>query len=104
MFISWIMNCVSSVSFSILINGQPTSIFYLSRGLRQGDPLSPFLFILCMKGFSTMLRHAEQQQSSHGVPFSHQGLSISHLFFADNSLPFVRVAQEEVSVLLQIIQ
>lgn len=104
MFISWIMHSVSSVSFSILINGQPTPTFSPSRGLLQGDPLSPFLFIICMEGFSTMIRHAEQQESLHGVPFGHRGLSVSHLFFADDSLLFVHAVQEEVFALLQIIQ
>lgn len=89
-FISWIMNCVSSVSFSVLINGQPTTIFYPARGLRQGDPLSPFPFILCMEGFSTMIHRAEQHCSLHGIPFGNQNITVSHIFFADDSLIFAR--------------
>jgi hypothetical protein len=52
---SWIQHCISSVRFSVLINGVPFGFFGCSRGVRQGDPLSPFLFVLVMEAFSRML-------------------------------------------------
>lgn len=63
------MNCVSSVSFSILINGHPTETFRPTQGLRQGDPISPFLFILCAEGFSALLRQAEMHDTISGMSF-----------------------------------
>ncbi|XP_021754445.1 uncharacterized protein LOC110719774 [Chenopodium quinoa] len=66
-FVSLIMRCLSSVSYSILVNGFLTSSFVPSRGLRQGDLISPFLFLICAEGFSALLRNAEQSRMVHGV-------------------------------------
>lgn len=63
----WIMQCVSTVSYSILINGEPTSFFKSSAGLRQGDPLSSYLFILCMETLSTKLTAAQNSKDIHGI-------------------------------------
>jgi hypothetical protein len=53
---SWIACCVSTASFSVLINGSPAGFFNSSRGVRQGDPLSPFLFVVVMEAFSRMIK------------------------------------------------
>jgi hypothetical protein len=52
----WIMECISSASASILVNGSPTNEFKFERGLRQGDPLSPFLFLLAAEGLNVMMK------------------------------------------------
>ena len=102
-FVSSIMKCVQETSFSILINGQPSRHFLPSRGLRQGDPLSPFLFIICAEGLSTLLRDAEERKMIHGVKIGKKVDPISHLFFADDSLLFVRANEEEVENVLDIL-
>ena len=55
----WIHTCISTVQFSVLINGSPNNFFGSSRGLRQGDPLSPMLFLIVMEVLSRMLRRLE---------------------------------------------
>lgn len=54
----WIRECVSTASTAILINGSPTENFDLERGIRQGDPLSPFLFLIVAEGLSLMIKKA----------------------------------------------
>lgn len=55
-WISLIMMCVTTISYSVLINGEPKGRIVPTRGLRQGDPISPYLFLLCVGGLSVMLR------------------------------------------------
>lgn len=97
------MWCLSSVKYSILLNGFPTTSFAPSRGLRQGDPLSPFLFLICAEGFSALLRDAETRNAIHGIKICRGVPPISHLFFADESLLFTRACDTEADTIFEIL-
>ncbi|CAH9144348.1 unnamed protein product [Cuscuta epithymum] len=88
-FIMLVMNNLKSTFLSVLVNGSPQGFFKPLRGVKQGDPLSPFLFIIAAEGFSRALNwHMEQ---GHIKPYwmGNQGFPVSHLGFADDILVFL---------------
>jgi hypothetical protein len=88
---SWIERCISMAHFSVLINDTPSGFFSSSIGVRQGDPLSPFLFVIVMEVFSMMIAaaidHGRISSFSVGASLSER-VNISHLLFADDTLVF----------------
>ena len=89
-WVAMIMQCVSTVTYSILINGEPKGFIRPSRGLRQGDPLSPFLFLFCVEGLNALLCKVAEDKEIKGLSLCRQGPRITHLFFTDNYLLFCR--------------
>lgn len=98
-----IMNCISTASFSVVINGMVSGLIQLQRGLRQGCPLSPYLFILFAEVFSNLPMKAEEQKCIRGLRFG-KDTTISHLQFADDSLIFVRAAMDDCRHLKEIFE
>ena len=99
-----LLKCVSSVKYSIRINGKPCGNIVPTRGLHQGDPLSPYLFLSCAKGLSAMIKKATVEGDLHAVIVCRRGPKILHLFFADDSLIFCRASLEECDSLQRIFQ
>jgi ribonuclease HI len=89
-WIQLVMMCVTTVKYSVVINGEPCGHITPTRGIRQGDPISPYLFLLCAEVLSSMVSKANREGLLTGVPTSKRGPKISHLFFADDSLLFCR--------------
>jgi hypothetical protein len=103
-WVSLIMVCVRSVTYSIVINGQLVGNIIPSRGIRQGDPISSYLFILCAEALSAMLNQAENMGVITGMPTSKRGPRLSHLFFADNNLLFCKANSVEWHRLTKILE
>jgi ribonuclease HI len=85
-FVNLVLECVSTSSFSILVNGGQMENFKPSRGIRQGDPLSPYLFILCMEYLSLKIIEECDKNCWKGIKASRRGPVFSHLFFTDDLL------------------
>jgi hypothetical protein len=81
---------VKFVAYSVLINETPHGRIIPTRGIRQGDPLSSYLFLLCAEGLSSLLRKVEHDGHIIGIPTFARGFRLSHLIFADDSLLFCR--------------
>uniref|UniRef100_A0A803PLN3 Reverse transcriptase domain-containing protein n=1 Tax=Cannabis sativa TaxID=3483 RepID=A0A803PLN3_CANSA len=103
-WIEKIMRCVESVSFSVLINGEKIGNFQPTRGLRQGDSLSPYLFLLCSEGLSCLIHNAERAGDINGVQFGKNRVKVSHLFFADDSFVFLNAKDTECDTMKLILQ
>jgi len=83
----WMSGCVGSATASVLVNGSPTDEFNIERGLRQGDPLSPFLFLLAAEGFNVLMLYLLEAKLFHGYKVGcGDELCLTHLQFADDTL------------------
>jgi hypothetical protein len=94
----WIMGCVSSANFSVLINGSPFGFFIISRGLWQGFPLSPLLFLIIVEGLSRILLKLVEEGKLEGVSVTN-GVRITHLIFVDDVILFGKVSLTEWKIL-----
>ena len=102
-WVELLMACVTSATFAVMVNGEPHGYIKPTHGLRQGDPVSPYLFLLCAEGLSALIRKAEGEDLIRGVSICRGGPRISHLFFADDSVIFCRASRDDCNVLLQLL-
>jgi len=102
-WIALIMTCVKTMSYLVLVNGEPKGLIQPSRGIRQGDPLSPFLFLLCTEGLNSLIVKAEREGFIHGFSLNRGGSKLTHLLFVDNTLLFCKSSRSECQKVLEIL-
>lgn len=90
-WIDLVMSYITLVTYSMFVNERPGTTIIPTRGLRQGDPLSPNIFLLCAKGLNSMLNQTKNRRELHGAKFIRGGISTNHLLFADDCVLFCKL-------------
>lgn len=102
-WIDRIMTLVQSVTYSFLQNGNEFGKVVPQRGVRQGDPISPYIYILCAEGLSAIVRRNEEAGLLHGCKIARGAPTISHLLFADDCYFFFKATKSEAGVMKRIL-
>lgn len=102
-WINLVMNCINFVSYSILINDEPHGRIILTIGLRHGDSISPYLFVICAKVLGAMLEKVERDGELIGCQLLEGGQNLNHLSFANDSLLFCKANVLEWCQLQQVL-
>ena len=89
------MHCISTYSMSILWNSEPTAKFIPSRGIRQGDPLSQYIFVVCMERLSELIEEEVRRGDWRPIQASRGGPKLASLFFADDIILFAEATSEQ---------
>ncbi|GKV04880.1 hypothetical protein SLEP1_g16977 [Rubroshorea leprosula] len=92
----WISECLKTAEASILLNGSTTRQVKINKGLRQGDPLSPYLFLLVAEGLNGIISSAINHGLFDGIDIGSRGLKMSHLQFADDSILFGKAVEDNI--------
>lgn len=99
-WISLAMSCVTSFDLAVLWNGELTDKFCPRRGLRQGDPLSPYLFVFCIEKFSHIINEEVNCKKWKLIKIGRSCPPISHLFLADDLVLFAEASIEQMEVIM----
>jgi hypothetical protein len=102
-WVDLIMRCCSTVKYRYCFNGILTEDIIPERGLRQGDPISSYLFLYCAEAFSCLLNSAEEEGKLEGVKICQDTLSFNHLLFADDSLILLKVSEDSIHQLQHVL-
>lgn len=97
------MECIRSVSYSIFFKGEPKGNIKPTRGIRQGDRLSSYLFLLCLKGLNGLIPKVVTNGCIPGFSLCKNGSKVSHLFFVNDSLLFCRTSMSDIRTIQEIL-
>ncbi|XP_012477492.1 uncharacterized protein LOC105793109 [Gossypium raimondii] len=103
-WVDLVMKCISTTSYVVNTNGGYGRSFKPTRGLRQGDPLNPFLFLMCSEGLSALMRLASKERLLKAAKASRRGPKITHLLFADDCILFGEATARGATVLKEILK
>lgn len=95
-----IMKCITSTSLQVLWNGEATTSFNPSRGIRQGDPLSPYIYVICMERLTQTIEKAVQLGAWKAVKASRRGPQLSNLAFADDLILFGEASLDQAKIIM----
>lgn len=98
-WVGWIMECVTIASVNVFVNGSPSGEFKLERGIRQGDPLSPFLFLVATEGLNLLTKRAVERGLLKACKVGRERVEVSHIQYADDWLFMVEGNRENVEAL-----
>lgn len=99
----WIMTCVTSNLYFILVNGSAEGKILPTRGIRLCDPICPYLYLICIEGLSSLIHNEVQAKVIHGFKASYNGRAISNMLFADDPLVFCQATNDECQNLLRVL-
>lgn len=103
-WVSLVLKCVTTVNYTIIHGEHEMGPICPTRGIRQGDPLSPYLFIICAEGFSALLRKYEERKWIQGVKICRKAAMVTHMLFADDSYLFCKANSTEAQRILEILE
>lgn len=98
-WVNWIMQCITTVTYSYLVNGAAQGVVIPGRGIKQGDPLSPYIFILCSEVLSDLCKKAQQEKKLIGIRVGKKSPRLSHILFADDTMFFCKADTQNCEAL-----
>ena len=102
--VEFIMSCITSTSVSVLFNGGKLEPFQPTRGIRQGDPLSPYIFIMCMDFLGFLINGKCEEHLWDSVKAARNGPGFSHLFFANDLVLFAKTDAKNCSNVKEVLE
>ena len=103
-WITLIMSCITSTSLAVLVNGEHLDTFTPSRGIRQGNPLSPYIFILCMEHLAWLIHNEVEASNWSRIHVSRNDPSFTHLFFANDLMLFAKATNKNFTTINRVLR
>lgn len=100
----WVDTCLMTAKVSVLVNGSPTQEFNMERGVKQGDLLSPFLFLIVADGFNVMIKEAIRIGVFKGINVGQEEVELSHLQYADDTIIFGEWSMSNAKNLIRVMK